>query len=220
MRRFGLFLVGGAALLMSVAWVDGQQAQKKGAGGFQFGGMVPGGGREDPVTLFHRKDVKKELEITDEQNDKLPAEVMVAISKVLNEKQFKRFKQLELQKRGNNAFKDETILKALNATDEQSKSLTSIVDDSSKELVEATKAAFGGGAGAGGFKGMQEKLKEKRDSINKDTTEKIYGVLTKDQRKAWRDMIGEKFAFEEAPVFGGGGFGGFGKKGADKKDPQ
>jgi hypothetical protein len=217
MRRFGWFLVGGAALLMSVAWVDGQQAQKKG-GGFQFGGgMMPGGGREDPVTLFHRADVKKEIEITDEQNDKLPAEVLLAIGKVLNEKQFKRFKQLELQKRGNNAFKDEAVQKSLNVTDEQKKNLTSIVDDSRKELAEAGKGMFGAG-GKGGteaFKAFQDKTA----TINKDTTEKIYGVLTKDQRKAWREMIGEKFTFE-APAFGGGGFGGFGKKGAEKKDPE
>ena len=39
-------------------------------------------------------------------------------------------------------------------------------------------------------------------------------VLTKDQRKTWRDMIGDEFKFTTG--FGGGGFG----KGKDaKKDP-
>jgi hypothetical protein len=208
MRRFGLFLVGGAALLMSVAWVDGQQAQKKGGGGgFQFGGMFQGGGRENPVTLFNRSDVKKEIEITEEQTEKLPAEVMVAISKVLNEKQFKRFKQLELQKRGNDAFKDETVQKALKVTDEQKKNLTSILDDAGKEIAEAVKGAKGGG-------GFNKGLGEKMATVNKEATEKIYGVLTKDQRKEWREMIGEKFTFEQV----GGGFGGaFGKKKTDDK---
>ncbi len=134
MRRFGWFLVGGAALMMSVAWVEAQPAAANKEGqraGSQFGGMIPGGGREDPVSLFHRaRTLKKEIEITDEQNEKLPAEVMLAIAKVLNEKQFKRFKQLELQKRGNNAFKDEVVLTGLKTTDEQKKSLISIVDDS------------------------------------------------------------------------------------------
>lgn len=198
MRKFGFLMVGGAALLMSVAFVEGQQGKGKG-GGMQFGGMLPGFGRQDPVSLLNRTDVKKELEVTDDQIEKLPAEVMLAISKVLNEKQFTRFKQLELQKRGNEAFKDEAVLKSLKVTDEQKKNLISIVDDSAKEVRELFKAG-GGGFGKGG--GNPEKMA----TITKETKEKIYGVLTKDQRKAWREMVGEEFKFE-TPTFGN-----FGKK--------
>ncbi len=147
---------------------------------------------------------------------------MAVISKILSEKQFKRFKQLYLQKKENNAFKDTTVQKELKMTDEQKKNVASILADEAKEIADlAPKAGAGGkgkgkgGFGGGGFGADPEKVK----SIHKDSKEKIYTVLTKDQRKSWREMIGEEFTFT-APAFGGfGGGGGFGK-GKDAKDAK
>src|ERR1041385_8454245 len=109
MRKIGFLVAGGALLLLSVAFVDGLNAQQKkgtgqpgGFGGGGFGGFnAPGA---STLTLLNRAEVKKELDITDEQLEQMPAEVLTAVSKVLNEKQFKRFKQIELQQRGNRAF--------------------------------------------------------------------------------------------------------------------
>src|SRR4051812_1582117 len=128
MRKFGLIVASLAVILMSVAWVEGQQDEKKkrgsfgGAGGFQFGGQ-----RQDPVSLLRNASVKKELDLSDEQLEKLPAEVLSAIAKVLNDKQMKRFREIELQQRGNTAFKDEAIQKKLKVTDEQKKSINTIL---------------------------------------------------------------------------------------------
>ena len=154
MRKIGLFLTCSVIILMSVVWVEAQQQDKKkaGGGGFQFGGLLQGGGRINPYTLLTNAQVKKELEVTDEQIDKLPTEVMVAISKVLSEKQFTRFKQMDLQVRGNNAFKDEAVQKSLKMTDEQKKSIVSIIDESAKELQELR------GTGKGFGKGGNEKV--------------------------------------------------------------
>src|ERR1019366_3383152 len=212
MRKFGMFLALAAMLLMSVGWSHGQQGQRKGGG---FGGGMIGGQRQNPLNLLNNPQIKKELDVTDEQIEKLPAEVMNAIAKVLNEKQLKRFKQIELQQRGNNAFKDESIQKSLTLSDDQKKTLTGIVDESNKDLTELFKGVIGA---RGDFKGIQEK----QDTIRKEAKEKIYGVLTKDQRKAWRDMIGEDFKLETPTFGGGGGFGGFGKKGTTdpKKDDK
>lgn len=211
MRKFGLFLGAALVIMLSVALVEGQQQDKKGkgGGGGGFGGLFGGGQASSPLTLLQRAEVKKELEVSDEQMEKLPAEVMVAISRVLNDKQFKRFKQIDLQQKGNRAFKDETIQKELNMNEEQKKNVNSIVDDANKQLAELRKG--GGGGGFGGFnKGNQEKI----DTINKETKEKIYTVLSKEQRKTWREMVGEELKLST----GFGGFGGFGqdKKGAKK----
>jgi hypothetical protein len=203
MRKFSWLLAATIMIMMSVTLVEGQQGKGKGTGGGGFGGF---GGIQTPLTLLNAADVKKELDVTDEQLEKLPAEVMVAISKVLNEKQFKRFKQLDLQKKGNRAFKDETIQKQLNMTDEQKKSVGSIVDDSVKELAELR--------GKGGFGGAGKDNREKIETINKESKEKIYTVLTKEQRKAWRELVGEEFKFA-TPTFGGFGTD---KKGTPKKD--
>ena len=204
MRKLGFLLGAAVLMLMAVASVEEVNAQKKGGGGGGFGGF---GGPQTGLNLLNRADVKKELEVTDEQMEKLPAEVLVAISRVLNEKQFKRFKQLELQQRGTNAFKDAAVQKALNINDEQKKSITTILDASAKEIADLGFGGFGG-FGKGG--GNQEKI----DGIRKDTKEKINGILTKQQRSSWRDMVGDEFTFTQ-PTFPG--IGGFGK---DKKGPE
>jgi hypothetical protein len=176
---------------------QGQGGDKKRAGG----GFA--GGQQSPLNMLNRAEVKKELDLTDEQVEKLPAEVLLAISKVLNEKQYKRFKQIELQQRGNNAFKDTAVQKQLKVTDDQAKNISSLLEDSAKESAELLKGLKGGGTE--GFKG----IREKQENIRKETRDKIFTVLTKDQRSAWREMIGEEFKLQQ-PTFGG--FGGGGKK--------
>lgn len=207
MRKLGFVISSGAVLLMAVALVDGQQPQPKGGGGFGgFGQPAPG---TASLNLLNNKDVKKELDLTDEQLTKLPDEVLVAISKVLNEKQMKRFKQIELQQRGNRAFGDAAVQTALKVNDEQKKNIASILEDAGKDIAEANKGGFGKG-GFGGF----GKGNEKVDKINAEARDKILTVLTKQQRKEWREMTGEEFKMSP-PTFGGGGFG----KGKDgKKD--
>src|ERR1700738_2892298 len=114
MRKIGLVLASMVVILMSVAMVEGQQDEKKKKGGFQFGGQR----QQDPVSLLRNASVKKELDLSDEQLEKLPAGVLSATAKLLNEKQMKRFREIELQDRGNIAFKDEAIQKKLNVTGE------------------------------------------------------------------------------------------------------
>ncbi len=207
MRKFSAFLTCGALLLMSVAWVEGQQEKKQGGGG---GGFGRGGfGPTNPYDLLTRSDVKKELDVTEDQMEKLPDEVMVAISKVLSEKQFKRFRQLDLQKKQNTAFKVGYVQKELKMTDEQKKNILTIITDESKEIAELMPKGGGFGKGGGGGKGGGKETAEKIETVRKDAKEKIYTVLTKDQRKAWRELIGEEFKFTQQGF--GGGFGGKGK---------
>jgi hypothetical protein len=191
MRKMGLFLVGAMLLcFMSVTWVEGQPGQKgKGFGGF--------GGQQTAVNLFNREDVKKELEITEDQAEKLPAEVMAAVGRVLSEKQFKRFKQIDLQQRGNNVFKDKTIQKQLKLTDDQVKNIGGVLDDTDKALSEIK-------GGKGGFGGFDKESQEKRATIRKEAKEKILTVLSKDQRATYRDMIGEEFKFQQFGIPGKG----------------
>lgn len=212
MRKFGWFLTCSFMILGSVALVDGQQPGGGGFGG--FGGF--GGGQQTALNILNRADVKKELDVTDEQLEKLPAEVLVAISKVLNEKQFKRLKQIDLQNRKNNAFKDAAVQTALSMTAEQKKNIASILEDETKEIAELFKG--GGKGGKGGFGGFGKGTTEKTDNIRKETKEKIYTVLSKEQRATWRELVGEEFKFAQ-PTFGGG-FGKDKKKAEPKKDTE
>jgi hypothetical protein len=186
MRTIGMLVISGALILMSVAWVEGQIVIPGGGkGGF-------GGGPQSPLSLLNRSEVKKELNVTDEQLEKLSPEVMAAIAKVLDEKQFKRFKQIDLQQRGNNAFRDVAVQKELKFTDDQKMSIVSLLNDSDKEI-KALMPKFGAGGKGTDFKAAFEKI----DNARKETKEKIFTVLTKDQRKTYREMIGEEFKFQQ-----------------------
>ncbi len=205
MRRFGIvFALSAAALItFSIAGTAQQGGGRKGRGGFGFGGMFGGGmGKMDPVALLNRADVKKALDLSEEQSEKLPGAVMKAIATVLNDKQMKRFRQIELQVQGPQAFvKDETLRKDLKLTDSQVKNIEEILADSRKEIQEMFNEVKGGG-------GFGKGLFEKVQGINKEAKEKVMGVLTSDQKKTYKQLIGDEFKFEQR------GFG-FGKKKAD-----
>ncbi|MCS7046354.1 MAG: hypothetical protein NZO58_08370, partial [Gemmataceae bacterium] len=154
--------------------------------------------------LINNESVKKELEITAEQAEKIPEAVQKALAEVLNEKQMTRLRQIELQQRGNAAFLDARVKKELNLTEEQSESIKSILDEAAKERQEIFKEAKGGN-----FQGLQEKF----TALEKETKEKLQGVLTPAQKKQWRAMIGDEFKME-FPGFN------FGNKGKKKKDAE
>jgi len=208
MRRFSLVLCGGILTLLAITLMAaGQEQQKKGGkggkGGFGgFGGGFGGGGMTDPVLLLRNESVKKELDITTEQSEKIPTAVAKALKEVLSDKQYKRLRQIELQQLGNAAFKQADVKTELKLTDSQLKNIDAVLEESRKEIAELQKDA------AGDFKGMREKM----TNLRKDTKEKVRNVLTADQRKSYDAMLGEEFKLQT-------GFGG-GKGGTKKKDAQ
>ena len=129
MRRLAFFFSAGILIFAAAALVEGLQAQQKGGGGFGGGG---GGGTTNPLSLLARGEVKKELDLTDEQYAKVTPEVMAALAKVLNEKQLTRLKQIQVQQMGNNAFKDDAIAKQLKLTDAQKTSINEVLEASAK----------------------------------------------------------------------------------------
>jgi hypothetical protein len=199
MRAVGRSLAALAAAFVVVGLVGGQQP-----GGFGKGGKGGGGAGLDAYALLRIDQVKKELGVTDEQMEKIPAAVLKGLSDVLDQKQLTRLKQIELQQRGSQAFLDPLVQKQLKITTEQSGSIKTIIDDSRKELAEIFKEAKGGG-----FQGIQEKMAAAR----KETNDKVQGVLSADQKRAYKDMLGDEFKLEQKG-FGGGGKG----KGKKKKD--
>lgn len=196
MRRFGIVLTL-AALAMVAFCIAGNAQQgggKKGKGGFGFGGFGGGMGKMDPLALLRMPDVKKELDLSEEQDEKLPGAVMKAIASVLTDKQMKRFRQIELQSELRTSLqpfvKNEELRKQLNLTSAQVKSIEEIVADVSKEAKEIQKEEKGFGA----FGKIQ--------ALNKEAKDKVMSLLTADQKKAFTEAVGEEFKF---PTFGGKG---------------
>jgi hypothetical protein len=193
MKRRWIFVT--AAFAVALGLVGLAEAQRAG-GGFG-GGAGAGGGVALPITLLTNASVKKEIEVTDEEMEKLPAAIQKALAEVLTPKQFKRLRQIELQQRGLQAFTDKTVVTELKLTNDQETAIKTVVADSAKDM----KEAFGGGKGTD-FKERAEKVANMR----KASMEKAEDVLSAEQKKTWTVMIGDPFKLE-TPAFGGGNFG-------------
>lgn len=177
-----------ALLLSSVA-----SAQRPGGGAFQPRA-------QSAVDLLRIKEVKEEIKLTEEQEKKLPEVMAKALGEVLNPDQLKRLRQIELQQKGINAFKEAKVQEALKLTAEQKDTINTIMEDLAKE----TKELFGKG-GKGGFN--LEAFK-KIAALRKEANEKIQGLLKADQKSTWKNMIGEEFKMPTFRPGGGGGGGG------------
>jgi Spy/CpxP family protein refolding chaperone len=191
-------LKGALVLGLALAMASAVQAQQRGRG-FGPGGMLQNEGVQKELKLTDeqktklreamekvREDNKDILakgfqDMTREDREKLAKDTNAAISKVLDEKQMKRFKQIGWQVGGANALNEPEVQKTLKLNDEQKKKLQDIIADSNKKMREAFQ-------GGGGFEKIQE--------IRKETQEKANGVLTDEQKKSWKEMLGEPFEFQ------------------------
>lgn len=181
----------------------------------------PGGGRNlGPGALLQDPAVQKELKLTEDQGTKLKDALAKvrdnnkddfakfkdasdeekqqmmrkfgaandkAIAGVLDEKQMKRFKQLRLQRQGAFAFANPDVQGKLKLSDDQKGKIREIGSDSFKKGREIFQG------------GNNEETQKKLAELNKETMDKIAGVLNDDQKKTWKEMTGEPFKFEARP---------------------
>jgi hypothetical protein len=159
----------------------------------QFGPPQGGRGGGGLLGLLQRQDVQKELGMEEEDVAKIPEAVMDALKKILKPDQLKRLEQLDLQRRGNRAFADQKVQQALKFTDDQKEQVKTILEDSAKQMQELFAGFRRGGGGGGDFQERMKKVQE----LNKETTKKIDEVLTTDQKKKWKAMLGKPFQFEQ-----------------------
>jgi Spy/CpxP family protein refolding chaperone len=240
-----LFLVAAGACTVVLAPVV-VQAQPGGGRGFRggFGGPFGGGG---VLGLVMREEVQQELQLVDEQLEKvqaaaeemrgrmqselgdlfaqmrdlsdeerqerfdeirsrvekLNADMEKQLKKVLLPHQFDRLKQIELQtrvqQRGAEALTTGELAEALNLTDQQREKLERRAEE------------------------VQQELQEQIRQLQIEARNKIFEVLTAEQRAKLDALLGDQFDLPPGPGFGrggrGGGFGrGFG--GRDRNGDQ
>lgn len=111
------------------------------------------------------------------------------IKESLDDGQRKRLEQIRVQAAGVAAFGEEKVQTALKFTDEQKEKVKSLLEDLNKERRELMpQRGQGGGGGGGGAEAM-----EKIQALTKQFTEKAHGLLTADQKAAWKDLVGAPF---------------------------
>lgn len=190
---------GTLVLCMVLGMVSVAQAQRQRPGGF-------GGG----AFLLQNEGVQKELNISDDQKtklrealekvradnkdiidkgrdmtredrEKLAKASNEAIGKVLDEKQQKRFKEIQLQSQGAAAFQNPQVQSKLKLTDDQKDKIKKINEESREKMRDLFQGGF------------NEETQKKMAELRKETMDKATGVLTADQKKTWKEMTGKPF---------------------------
>ncbi len=183
-----------------------------------------GAGGTMSVTIAQQKSVQDELKLTADQIEKLKqvgekmreafgrrgdggdreearkkfAEATQAAEKemagILSAEQTKRLKEITLQQAGPMALARPEVAKDVGLTDDQLAKIKEITDAYASE----TRAQFQAGGGGGD----REEARKKRETLRKDTGDKVLALLKDDQKKAWEKLVGEPFKGEIQP-FGG-----------------
>jgi Spy/CpxP family protein refolding chaperone len=191
-----------------------------------------GGGRmgqTGPAALINNKGVQEELKLTDDQKAKLTAirdkykddldaarkdrnrektrelmtklseDVTKALPDLLKEDQAKRLKQIEVQVAGFRAFDKEDVQKALALTDKQKKDYAEAKDELDKDAKDLMD-------NAGQDRQKRQEAFQKVQTLSKDAMEKFTATFSDDEKKAYKDLTGDKFDYK--PDFGGRNRGG------------
>jgi hypothetical protein len=169
-----------------------------------------------PAMLVGQESVKKELKVTDEQAKKLEEfaaqmrekrqglrdmepeerrakmaelnkESEKALGEILNADQNKRLKQISYQVGGVGTFNNPDVVTALKITDDQKAEFQKIGQETFAQIRELMQ-------GAGGP--PDEDTMKKMRALQTEASEKAVKLLTEEQSKKWKEMIGEQFKGE------------------------
>jgi Spy/CpxP family protein refolding chaperone len=205
MNFFGklVLTLGALALLASPAW-----AQNRGGGGGGGGAagflMAPNVQKDLNLTDAQVKKVQETLrEIRESHqgdytalrdaspdvrrtkmaslNETVGDEVKKALS--FSAEQSKRFDQISLQAHVLQAFTNPTVDEKLKLTDDQKSKI--------HEIVEATQSSVAGASNKDASEQERTDARNKRAAMQKENITKVQALLTDDQKKAWKELIGK-----------------------------
>jgi len=97
--------------------------------------------------------------------------------------QSKRYAQISLQAHGLQAFANTTVEEQLKLTNDQKSKI--------REIVEATWSSFAGAINKDASEQERTDARNKRAATQKQNMTKVQGLLTDDQKKAWKELTGE-----------------------------
>jgi len=149
------------------------------------------GKAKEAVTKIREKfgdDLKRFRELSNEEREtvrkKMADANTKAVEEILKPDQLKRYKQIQLQQRGVNAFAEAEVQAALKLSDEQKEKLKTLQEDLRRDMAELRKEGAGGN-----FQEIGKKIAAR----NKEAMTKTMETLNDDQKKAWKELTGEPF---------------------------
>ena len=163
---------------------------------------------DNPFIVFHPH-AMEELKLSDDQKQKLGEklpnyqvdgrfssqkvdaaaheQLWAFLKETLNEEQFTRFQQLELQYEPAVIIRPE-IVKKLQITEEQRKQIIGLIQDLQKKNEAGKKASQ-----SAGNPPQETRLKGMRARMREDYDEKVEAILSDAQKAQWKEMRGKLF---------------------------
>ncbi len=200
------------------AFAEEQGAQMRERMGQMFGGRD----RENREELSDaERQAQREKMMKEFQERAKKAEE--SIRGMLEAKQFKRLKQIEMQQQGVNALMRPDIAQALGLTEEQQAKMKEVFEGIQKkrqEIGEQSRSLFQGFREASEderakLREKGEELRAKGEALQKESEQKAMGLLTADQKEKLKGLMGERFELDRRRMSGrpGGGRQGGGDRG-------
>ena len=139
-----------------------------------------------------------------EQMQRREKEMDRQLQEILNDSQFKRYKQLALQQEGAVALRRDDIADKVGLSEEQRDQIHGILERNRPRPMEMQE---------GGTPPDPEVMRNRMDGLRDANNKKILAVLNGTQKEKWEALLGKPFKFERPQMpprppqdgFGGGG---------------
>lgn len=120
------------------------------------------------------------------------------VKEILDEKQFARFQQLQLQQQGAAALARPDVADKVGLSQEQKDKIRQIQQDSFSSLREAMQAARN--SQGSDRQAATAQIREKMMKAREEANAKAIRVLTAEQKMKWDDLLGPAFNFEQIRI--------------------
>ena len=125
-----------------------------------------------------------------EMRQKIADEAQKGQEDILNSEQKKRFKEIQLQVGGVQAFQHEELQKTLHLTDAQKDEIRTINSDYVEKMREISRPGVRRG------RGQAEENDKNMAALKKESVNKVLATLSDDQKTKYKEMIGAPFEFK------------------------
>jgi len=136
----------------------------------------------DKISDLKPQEAEKEMR---SHRQKSHERLAARLKEILRPEQLKRLRQLELQQQGPHALGRPDIVKELNITHEQLNQFMGVIQDMYKKIEPLMKQAQSGG--------NPEEIRSKVMKVRHDHQVQIEAILTDEQKKQWKGMLGKPF---------------------------
>ena len=117
------------------------------------------------------------------------------VKDILEDKQFERFSQIELQTQGASSLARRDVAEKVGLSSDQVAQIQQIQKDQMDTMRAAMQAARGQ-AGGVKTKGSGNPMREQMMKVRQETDAKIIAVLNPTQKKKWDSILGPVFTFK------------------------